>query len=154
VKSARSVRYREDRASSRAGRFLDSRKPAGPGRRRGRLLDASNLQCGLRHGGHAGLLSISIRDLLRATLRHRPERILVGDVPVGEAFDLFQALNTSSLGTLSTIHANSAEQALHRFTWCVLQSGVDLSNTAIRHDHRVCLHLAGVSGALRRPSAW
>ena len=79
------------------------------------------------------MLSISIRDLLRATLRHRPERILVRDVPGDEAFDLFQALNTSSLGTLSTIHANSAEQALQRFTSSVLQSRVDLSHPAIRH---------------------
>jgi len=79
------------------------------------------------------LLSISIRDLLRATLRHRPERILARDVTGDEAFDLFQALNTSSLGTLSTIHANSAEQALQRFTSSVLQSRVDLSHPAILH---------------------
>jgi pilus assembly protein CpaF len=71
--------------------------------------------------------------LVAGHIAHRPERILVGDVPGGEAFDLFQALNTSSLGTLSTIHANSAEQALHRFTSSVLQSRVDLSHPAIGH---------------------
>jgi len=79
------------------------------------------------------LLSISIRDLLRATLRHRPDRILVGEVRGGEAFDLLQALNTGHSGTLSTIHANAAEQALRRFTWCVLQLAADLSHPAIRH---------------------
>jgi pilus assembly protein CpaF len=81
----------------------------------------------------AGLPAITIRDLLRATLRHRPDRILVGEVRGGEAFDLLQALNTGHSGTLSTIHANSAEQALRRFASCVLQSGVDLPYAAIRH---------------------
>src|SRR2546425_6310295 len=61
-----------------------------------------------------------------------PSAFWVRDVPGDEAFDLFQALNTSSLGTLSTIHANSAEQALHRFTSSMLQSRVDLSHPAIR----------------------
>jgi len=87
----------------------------------------------------ADLPAISIRDLLRATLRHRPDRIVVGEVRGGEAFDLLQALNTGHSGTLSTIHANSAEQALTRFTSCVLQSGVDLPYTAIRHGIAECL---------------
>ncbi|MGB7217312.1 MAG: ATPase, T2SS/T4P/T4SS family [Vicinamibacterales bacterium] len=81
----------------------------------------------------ADLPAVTIRDLLRATLRHRPDRILVGEVRGGEAFDLLQALNTGHSGTLSTIHANSAEQALSRFTSCVLQSGVDLPYAAIRY---------------------
>ena len=71
--------------------------------------------------------------MLRATLRHRPDRIVLGEVRGGEAFDLLQALNTGHSGTLSTIHANSAEQALSRFTSCVLQSGIDLPYAAIRH---------------------
>ena len=57
----------------------------------------------------ADLPAVTIRDLLRATLRHRPDRIIVGEVRGGEAFDLLQALNTGHSGTLSTIHANSAE---------------------------------------------
>src|SRR6516225_6218770 len=57
----------------------------------------------------AGVPAVTIRDLLRATLRHRPDRILVGEVRGGEAFDLLQALNTGHSGTLSTIHANAAE---------------------------------------------
>jgi len=82
----------------------------------------------------AGLPAISIRDLLRASLRHRPDRILVGEVRGGEAFDLLQALNTGHCGTLSTIHANCAEQALARFTSCVLQSGIELPYAAIRQQ--------------------
>ncbi len=88
-----------------------------------------------------GLPAVSIRDLLRATLRHRPDRILLGEVRGGEAFDLLMALNTGHAGTLSTIHANSAEQALSRFTSCVLQSGVELPYAAIRHQIADSVHL-------------
>jgi pilus assembly protein CpaF len=76
--------------------------------------------------------AVTIRDLLKATLRHRPDRIIVGEIRSGEAFDLLQALNTGHSGTLSTIHANSAAQALQRFTSCVLQSGVELPYRAIK----------------------
>ena len=56
----------------------------------------------------------------------------LGEIRGGEAFDLLQLLNTGHSGTLSTIHANSAQQALARFTSCVLQSGVDLPYRAIK----------------------
>lgn len=79
------------------------------------------------------LPAVTIRDLLRATLRHRPDRIIVGEVRGGEAYDLLQALNTGHGGSLSTIHANSAPQALVRFTSCVLQSGVELPYQTVRH---------------------
>jgi pilus assembly protein CpaF len=79
-----------------------------------------------------GIPPITIRDLLKATLRHRPDRIIVGEIRGGEAFDLLQALNTGHSGTLSTIHANSAAQALQRFTSCILQSGVELPYRAIK----------------------
>lgn len=78
--------------------------------------------------------AVTIRDLLRATLRHRPDRIIVGEVRGGEAFDLLQALNTGHAGSLSTIHANAAEQALARLAACVLQSGVDLPYSAVRRQ--------------------
>jgi pilus assembly protein CpaF len=78
------------------------------------------------------LPAVTIRDLVRATLRHRPDRILLGEVRGGEAFDLLQALNTGHSGTLSTIHANSAPQAIARLTSCVLQAGVELPYSAIR----------------------
>jgi pilus assembly protein CpaF len=80
----------------------------------------------------SGVRPVVIRDLLRAALRHRPDRILLGEVRGGEAFDLLQLLNTGHSGTLSTIHANSARQGLARFTSCVLQSGVDLPYRAIK----------------------
>ena len=76
--------------------------------------------------------AVTIRDLLKATLRHRPDRIIVGEIRGGEAFDLLQALNTGHSGTISTIHANSAAQALQRFTSCVLQSGIELPYRAIK----------------------
>jgi pilus assembly protein CpaF len=69
---------------------------------------------------------------LKAALRHRPDRIILGEIRGGEAFDLLQLLNTGHSGTLSTIHANSARQGLARFTSCVLQSGVDLPYLAIK----------------------
>jgi len=80
----------------------------------------------------ADVPAITIRELLRAALRHRPDRIIVGEVRGGEAFDLLQALNTGHSGSVSTIHANSAELALSRFASCVLQSGVDLPYASIR----------------------
>jgi pilus assembly protein CpaF len=80
----------------------------------------------------SGTPAVSIRDLLKASLRHRPDRILLGEIRGGEAFDLLQLLNTGHAGTLSTIHASSAKQGLARFTSCVLQSGVDLPYRAIK----------------------
>jgi pilus assembly protein CpaF len=81
-----------------------------------------------------GLSAVAIRDLLKAALRHRPDRILLGEIRGGEAFDLLQLLNTGHSGTLSTIHANSAKQGLSRFTSCVLQSGVELPYKAIKSN--------------------
>jgi pilus assembly protein CpaF len=104
-------------------------------------LDKPNLVRFEARREQAGLPAITIRDLLRATLRHRPDRILLGEVRGGEAFDLLMALNTGHAGTLSTIHANSAEQALSRFTSCVLQSGVELPYAAIRHQIADSVHL-------------
>jgi pilus assembly protein CpaF len=98
-----------------------------------------------------GVPAVAIRDLLRATLRHRPDRIIVGEVRGGEAFDLLQALNTGHSGTLSTIHANSAEQALARFSSCVVQSGVELPYQAVRYQIAdaidLVLHLGRTQGA-------
>jgi pilus assembly protein CpaF len=85
--------------------------------------------------------AVTIRDLLRATLRLRPDRILLGEVRGGEAFDLLQALNTGHAGSLSTLHANSAAQAMARFTTCVLQSGVELPYRAIRSSIAEAVHL-------------
>jgi pilus assembly protein CpaF len=79
-----------------------------------------------------GLPAITIRDLLKASLRHRPDRIILGEVRGSEAFDLLQLLNTGHAGSLSTLHATSAKQGLARFTSCILQSGVDLPYRSIK----------------------
>jgi pilus assembly protein CpaF len=79
-----------------------------------------------------GLPAVTIRDLLKATLRHRPDRTILGEIRGGEAFDLLQLLNTGHSGTLSTVHANSAAQGISRFTTCVLQSGVEIPYRAIK----------------------
>ncbi len=92
-------------------------------------------------GQETPLPAVSIADLLRATLRHRPTRILVGEVRGPEAFDLLQALNTGHMGSLSTIHANSAEQALTRLAHCVLTANVGLPHSAIREAIALAIHL-------------
>lgn len=83
-------------------------------------------------GQEAPLPAVTIADLLKAALRHRPDRILVGEVRGSEAFDLLQALNTGHQGTLSTIHANSAEQALTRLTHLVLTANVGLPHRSVQ----------------------
>jgi pilus assembly protein CpaF len=92
-------------------------------------------------GQEAPLPAVTIADLLRATLRHRPDRILVGEVRGPEAFDLLQALNTGHLGSLSTIHANTAEQALTRFAHCVLTANVGLPHASTREAIAFAIHL-------------
>jgi pilus assembly protein CpaF len=96
-----------------------------------------------------GVPPVAIRDLLKASLRHRPDRILLGEVRGGEAFELLQLLNTGHSGTLSTIHANSAKQGLARFTSCVLQSGIELPYRAIKTNIGDSLHV--VIHVERRP---
>ena len=102
-------------------------------------LEARRAQAPL--GQEAPLPPVTIADLLRATLRHRPDRILVGEVRGAEAFDLLQALNTGHLGSLSTIHANSAEQALMRLAHCVLTANVGLPHHSIREAIALAIHL-------------
>ena len=65
---------------------------------------------------------VSIRDLVRHALRHRPDHIVVGEVRGGEAADLLQALNTGHGGSLTTIHANNARSALSRLASCAMQA--------------------------------
>jgi pilus assembly protein CpaF len=79
-----------------------------------------------------GVPAVAVRDLLKAALRHRPDRIILGEIRGGEAFDLLQLLNTGHSGTISTIHANSAQQGLARLTSCTLQSGIGLPYRSIK----------------------
>jgi pilus assembly protein CpaF len=85
--------------------------------------------------------AVTIRDLLKASLRHRPERTILGEIRGEEAFDLLQALNTGHSGSLSTIHANSASQALSRLASCALQSGIELPYKAIKATIGDSIHL-------------
>ena len=66
---------------------------------------------------------VSIRDLVKHSLRHRPDHIVVGEVRGGEAADLLQALNTGHGGSLTTVHANNASSALSRLASCAMQAG-------------------------------
>ncbi len=75
---------------------------------------------------------VTIRDLLRNALRMRPDRIVIGEVRGPEALDLLTALNTGHDGALSTLHANSPEDALRRLETLALMAGVGLPHAAIR----------------------
>lgn len=77
---------------------------------------------------------VTIRDLVRNSLRMRPDRIVVGEVRGAEALDLLQALNTGHDGSLSTLHANSPRDALARLETMVLMAGYDLPLRAIRQQ--------------------
>jgi len=75
---------------------------------------------------------VSIRDLLKNSLRMRPDRIVVGECRGAEAFDMLQAMNTGHDGSMSTLHANTAEDALSRMENMVLMAGHKLPNDVVR----------------------
>lgn len=87
-----------------------------------------------RNANASGVGQISIRDLIKSSLRMRPERIVVGEVRGGEALDMLQAMNTGHDGSLSTGHANSTEDMLSRLETMVLQGAAGLPLEAIRHQ--------------------
>jgi pilus assembly protein CpaF len=84
---------------------------------------------------------IKIRDLVRNCLRMRPDRIVVGEVRGGEALDMLQAMNTGHEGSISTIHSNTARDALARLETMVMMSGMDLPSRAIREQVAAAIHL-------------
>ena len=87
-----------------------------------------------RNANASGAGSITIRDLIKSSLRMRPERIVVGEVRGGEALDMLQAMNTGHDGSLSTGHANSTEDMLSRLETMVLQGASGLPLQAIRQQ--------------------
>jgi pilus assembly protein CpaF len=97
---------------------------------------------------------VTIRELLRGALRMRPDRIVIGEVRGGEALDLLMALNTGHEGALSTVHANSPEDALRRVETLALMAGVGLPHEAIREQLGrgldLVIHLARLSDGGRR----
>ena len=84
---------------------------------------------------------ITQRDLVRNTLRMRPDRIIVGEVRGGEALDMLQAMNTGHDGSLSTIHSNTARDALARLETMVLMAGMELPQRAIREQISSAIHI-------------
>lgn len=87
-----------------------------------------------RNANASGAGQITIRDLIKSSLRMRPERIVVGEVRGGEALDMLQAMNTGHDGSLSTGHANSTEDMLTRLETMVLQGASGLPLEAIRQQ--------------------
>ena len=104
------------------------------------LEDASELQLQQQHCVYFetrkpdknGMGEFSIRDLVIASLRLRPDRLVIGEIRGGEALDLLQAMNTGHSGSMSTIHANSPVDALSRMETCSVMSGIELPLQAIR----------------------
>jgi pilus assembly protein CpaF len=92
-------------------------------------------------GQEATTPAVTISELVRATLRHRPDRIILGEVRGAEAADLLQALNTGHRGSLSTIHANTASQAPIRLAHCVLAANTGLPPIAVEDAVRRVVHV-------------
>ena len=84
---------------------------------------------------------VTMRDLVVNTLRMRPDRIIVGEVRGGEALDMLQAMNTGHEGSMSTVHANTPRDSLHRLETMVLMAGIELPLHAIREQIAGALNL-------------
>ncbi|HLI53923.1 MAG TPA: CpaF family protein [Acidimicrobiales bacterium] len=97
---------------------------------------------------------VTIRDLVRNSLRMRPDRIIVGEVRSGEALDMLQAMNTGHEGSLTTVHANSPRDALARLETMTLMAGFELPVRAIREQMAsaldVIVHLSRLRDGTRR----
>jgi pilus assembly protein CpaF len=126
--------------------------------------DAAELQLQQRHvialearpPNIEGQGEVRIRELVRNALRMRPDRIIVGEVRGGETLDMLQAMNTGHEGSLTTIHANSPRDALHRLEMLTLMAGVELPLRAIREQvssaFDIVLHLVRLVDGSRRLS--
>jgi len=84
---------------------------------------------------------VTMRDLVRNSLRMRPDRIIVGEVRGPEAFDMMQAMNTGHEGSLGTVHANTPRDALARIENMILMAGLDLPMRAIREQIASAIHM-------------
>jgi pilus assembly protein CpaF len=126
--------------------------------------DAAELQLQQRHvvslearpPNIEGEGEVRIRELVRNALRMRPDRIIVGEVRGGETLDMLQAMNTGHEGSLTTIHANTPRDALHRLEMLVLIAGVDLPLRAVREQiasaFDLIVHLVRLVDGSRRVS--
>ncbi|MDB5466590.1 MAG: type secretion system protein [Phenylobacterium sp.] len=112
----------------------------GPRERIVTIEDAAELQLQQRHvvrmetrpANIEGRGEITQRELVRNALRMRPDRIIVGEVRAGEAFDMLQAMNTGHDGSMTTVHANTPRDALSRVEQMISMSGLDLPTRAMR----------------------
>lgn len=110
-----------------------------------------------RNANASGSGQITIRDLIKSSLRMRPERIIVGECRGGEALDMLQAMNTGHDGSLSTGHANSTEDMLSRLETMVLQGSEGLPLEAIRQQIAsavdIIIHLSRLRDKTRKTMA-
>ena len=108
-----------------------------------------------RNSNASGVGEISIKDLIKTSLRMRPERIIVGEVRGAEALDMLQAMNTGHDGSLSTGHANSTQDMLSRLETMVLQGSAGLPLPAIRQQIAsavdIIIHLSRLRDKPRKP---
>jgi len=111
--------------------------------------DSAELQLGQEHvvrletrpPNIEGQGEVSIRDLVKQTLRMRPDRIVVGECRAGEALDMLQAMNTGHDGSLTTIHANTPRDTIARLETLVMMAGMNLPTKAIREQIASAVHL-------------
>ena len=85
-----------------------------------------------KNSNYDGIGEVTVRDLVRNSLRMRPDRIIIGEVRGSEAFDMLQAMNTGHDGSLTSVHANGARDAIKRLETMVLMDGLDIPVNAIR----------------------
>jgi pilus assembly protein CpaF len=84
---------------------------------------------------------VTQRDLVKNALRMRPDRIIVGEVRAGEAFDMLQAMNTGHDGSMTTVHANTVRDALTRVEQMIGMAGLDISSRSIRQQIASAIHV-------------
>jgi pilus assembly protein CpaF len=122
-----------------------------------RLVQPHVVRLEARAANAEGTGAVSVRDLVRAALRMRPDRLVVGEVRGAEALDLLQALNTGHDGSISTVHANSPIDALRRLSTLALFGGTGLPHDALCEQLRtsvdVIVQVARGVGAARRVTA-
>ena len=104
-----------------------------------------------RNANVEGKNEVTIRDLLKASLRMRPDRIIVGEIRGAEAIDMLQAMNTGHDGSLSTGHSNSAKDMISRLETMVLM-GMDMPSAAVKQQIASAIDLIVHLGRMRDKS--